>query len=75
MAQFEVPFLLHIVLCVGGSKRKSVLYIVHKVAINCITVLYEPYSRTVMRLISSYSTVMQIIKARTNAINTELQTV
>jgi len=40
---------IHIVLCVGGSKRK-VCCIDHKVVINCITVLYEQNS-TVMRLI------------------------
>ena len=54
----------YIVFCVGGSKRK-VCCIDHKVVINCITVLFEPYSTwlgiysTVMPLISSYSTAMQ----------------
>ena len=52
--------------------KAKVCCIVLKVVINCITVLYEPYSTvmrlighilysTVMPLISSYSKVMQII--------------
>ena len=44
--------------------KKCAVYVVHKVVINCITVLYEPYSTVmclighIMPLISSYSTVI-----------------
>ena len=37
-------------LCGRIKAKKCAVYIDHKVVINCITVLYEPYS-TVMRLI------------------------
>ena len=46
----------HIVLSVGGSKWKSVLYNLYSgIIINCITVLYWPYCTVILTVINKYN--------------------